>query len=490
MTSLNEVSKRGRTGFRLRLMLAMMVVVAAITAVGLYVEERNLAAEAARHWQREFQNELGSLHNVQDLRRTALAERCHTLAQKPRIHAALEDNALDLLYPSARDELRDVMVSADRPPGVASYGLHADFYRFLDLKGGVIAPPDPKDVGRLRPDEEAQLFLKAVPREQQLGYLLKKNNNGGETVSEIIAVPIVSIETGEVTAMLVLGFKPAEPGGYHAARGIMSGLWVNNRLLLPALPKPVQTALGNQIPAAAAAPDSEEGSIAVDVDGMPHLLFYKKLNPGSLYPPAYEVSVFPLVDLVARQRQARWEILGAGLLMVLVGFVTSHFFSVRLSAPVEKLAVVSEENRVQRKRAETALEQTHAELQRSARFSADASHQLKTPVASLRAGLEELLAREDLAPEVREEISGLIHQTYRLSSIVEDLLLLSRMDAGRLQLEFSPVNLSQLIEAELDDISAQPDDLGIAINGFDKSEKQDLNDAVVGFSGFCSSMLV
>jgi signal transduction histidine kinase len=103
------------------------------------------------------------------------------------------------------------------------------------------------------------------------------------------------------------------------------------------------------------------------------------------------------------------------------------------------------------------------ELQRSARFSADASHQLKTPVTVLRAGLDELLARENLAPEFREEISDLIHQTYRLTGVIEDLLLLSRMDAGRLQLDFSPVDLSRLIEAELDDLSAQADTLDITI---------------------------
>ena len=65
------------------------------------------------------------------------------------------------------------------------------------------------------------------------------------------------------------------------------------------------------------------------------------------------------------------------------------------------------------------------------RFFADASHQLKTPVTVLRAGLDELLAREDLTPEFREEISQLIHQTYRLTGVIEDLLLLSRLDAGR-----------------------------------------------------------
>ena len=92
----------------------------------------------------------------------------------------------------------------------------------------------------------------------------------------------------------------------------------------------------------------------------------------------------------------------------------------RLSAPVEKLAVDSEENRTQRVRAVAALEMTSAELQRSVRFSADASHQLKTPVTVLRAGLEELMARENLTPDECAEISALIHQTYRLSTLIED----------------------------------------------------------------------
>ncbi|HEX7576943.1 MAG TPA: HAMP domain-containing sensor histidine kinase, partial [Verrucomicrobiae bacterium] len=206
-----------------------------------------------------------------------------------------------------------------------------------------------------------------------------------------------------------------------------------------------------------------EGSLRVPVGEAAHLLFYKRLNPDSLYPPAYEVCLFPLADLEARQRQLRWQILGAGVLMLLIGFAASNFLSARLSVPVEKLAVDSEVNRTQRERAEIALEQTHVELQRSARFSADASHQLKTPVTVLRAGLDELLARENLAPEVREEISQLVHQTYRLTSVIEDLLLLSRMDAGRLQLNFTAVDLSQLIAGELDDLGAQPDALEIAV---------------------------
>ena len=441
----------------------MMVVVSAITALGLYVAQRNLAADVARNLQREFQAELASLHNVQEVRHSALAERSGALVRKPRIHAALEDNALDLLYPSAKDELRDVMEERGRGPESPAQALHAEFYRFLDLKGAVISPASATDVGELRPEEESQLTLKTVPRGPQLGYLVRKSGPSSGSVAEVIAVPIISTETGEAIAALVLGFKPVEVGGQRAGQRIKSGIWINGRLHLASIGESGERELSTQVALAAASPDDGEHSLTVPVQGVPHLLFYKRLNPDSLYPPAYEVCLFSLTDLLVRQRHQRWQILGAGALMLLLGLGASHFFSARLSVPVEKLAVDSEANRAQRERAETALKQTHVELQRSARFSADASHQLKTPVTVLRAGLEELLEREHLTPEAREEISELVHQTYRLTGVVEDLLLLSRMDAGRLRLNFAPVDLSQLIEAELDDLGAQPEAPGLAV---------------------------
>jgi signal transduction histidine kinase len=223
------------------------------------------------------------------------------------------------------------------------------------------------------------------------------------------------------------------------------------------LPASFEPTLANEIGHATGKP------VRVSLDGTPHLLFSKRLNPGSAYPPAFEACVYSLADLVARQRHSRWQVLGAGTLLLLLGWGGSHLVAARLSAPVERLAVDSEENRTQRVRVEAALEMTSAELQRSARFSADASHQLKTPVTVLRAGLEELMAQENLTPEECAEISALIHQTYRLSTLIEDLLLLSRMDAGRLKLEFAPVNLSALIEASLDDLSALPDEHDVAV---------------------------
>jgi signal transduction histidine kinase len=159
----------------------------------------------------------------------------------------------------------------------------------------------------------------------------------------------------------------------------------------------------------------------------------------------------------------RWQIGFAGGLLLLGGLVASHFIALRFSKPVEQLAVDSEKNRLQRRRAEAALASTSERLERSTRYSADASHQLKSPLTVLRAGLEALLAREDFSPETYEELSTLLHHAHRLSGVIEDLLLLSRMDAGHLRIDSEPVNLSQLVGDWLEDLGALPDSPDVKI---------------------------
>src|SRR5438105_12768927 len=166
---------------------------------------------------------------------------------------------------------------------------------------------------------------------------------------------------------------------------------------------------------------------------------------------------------MAQLQRLRWQIGGAGAFLLLGGFIASHFVALRFSAPVKKLALDSEENRARRRRAEAALASTAEELERSARYSADASHQLKSPVTVLRVGLESLLSREDFKPDVYEDLSGLLHQTHRLTHVIDDLLLLSRMDAGHLQIASTPVDLSEIVDQWLDDLRALPDSPDVSI---------------------------
>ena len=461
MSSTVQPGKEGVASFRTKLFTAMMIIVATLTVLGLYFAQRKIMADAGRDLQQNFQAELSSLHDVEELRQAALAEHCRLLAAKPRIHAALEDNALDLLYPSAKDELRDLMEGEE--PSQTGPSLHAKFYRFLDGAGALISPPNPRDVGPLSPEAETQLILKKLPEIQQIGYIRANADDADEIVDEVVAVPIFSTETGDVISALVVGFKPFELIGKGAGAETKSGIWLNGHLHLPALSKPAQAALGSEIAKAITNSTSEQNNFTVTVNGAPELLFYKRLNPDSLFPPAYQICVYPLADSMAQLHRLRWQIGGAGALLLLGGFVASHLVALRFSAPVKKLALDSEENRTQRQRAEAALASTAEELERSTRYSADASHQLKSPVTVLRVGIESLLSREDFKREIYEELSALLHQTHRLTGVIDELLLLSRMDAGHLQIASTPVNLSQLIHEWLDDLGALPDSPDVKI---------------------------
>ena len=452
MTSPETGVDKGVSAFRARLLAGMLIVVVALTVGGLYIAERTVSAETQRTFHRAFESELALLRTVREIRHASLAERCRALVRKPRIHAALEDNALDMLYPSAGDELGDVLADTKAPgEPIASHSIRARFYRFLDADGAVIPAVKLPAVGAMEAGDEKRLTFAALPHEQQTGYLWRKEGAADGEVVELIATPILSTENGEAISALVAGFPPS--GDKQRSAGMESGIWLADRLYMPALAEPVRAVVGMEVARAiASGTGAAAQGIPVRAGGAEHLVFFERLNPGSQFPPAYEVGVYPLAGLHARQWQLRWQAAGVGLLLLALGIAASSYISARLAKPVRELAAVSEENRVLRERAESALEITSEELQRTARFSADASHQLKTPVTVMRAGLDELLAREEISPAVREEISLLVHQTYRITSIIEDLLLLSRLDSGRLQPELSPVDLSHIVDMCVDDL--------------------------------------
>ncbi len=309
MSPAEQSRDKGVARFRIRLFTAMMVIVATLTGLGLYLAQRKVTADAERNLQATFQSELSSLHKLEELRHAALADRCNALATKSRIHAAIEDNAIDLLYPSAKDELRDLMEGEEPPPEQAAQSLHARFYRFLDSKGAVIKPLNPYDYGELDAKTEAQLALDRLPDTQQIGYIHENVQSGGGAIDEVIAVPIFSTDTGDVISALVIGFKPLELEDKHT--GMKSGIWANRQLHLPAFPRSTQASLNDKLANALGNSEQGENYFRVDVGGAPQLLFYKRLNPASLFPPAYEICVYPLSYSLAQLHRLRWQIGGA-----------------------------------------------------------------------------------------------------------------------------------------------------------------------------------
>jgi two-component system OmpR family sensor kinase len=107
---------------------------------------------------------------------------------------------------------------------------------------------------------------------------------------------------------------------------------------------------------------------------------------------------------------------------------------------------------------EAALAARQESEQQVRRFVADASHELRTPLASIR-GYTELVRRsgEELPAGAGQALARVESETVRMTALVEDMLLLARLDAGR-PLESENVDLAALaIDAVADAHAAGPD---------------------------------
>lgn len=94
------------------------------------------------------------------------------------------------------------------------------------------------------------------------------------------------------------------------------------------------------------------------------------------------------------------------------------------------------------------------------RFTAEASHELKTPLALARLHAEKL-ARTALADEQSAQVQATLAELQRLQKIIDDLLLLSRTDAGEMPLDRQLRNPHEFIAEFAEDAQALAEDRGL-----------------------------
>ena len=111
---------------------------------------------------------------------------------------------------------------------------------------------------------------------------------------------------------------------------------------------------------------------------------------------------------------------------------------------------------------EAALEDARQAEERSRRFLADASHQLRTPIAGIRA-LTETLLLGTTGHDRDLLLADLVRETSRAGRLLTSLLQLARLDQGR-ELAPEPVDLVGLCESELDRQRALAPDLAIVLD--------------------------
>ena len=159
-------------------------------------------------------------------------------------------------------------------------------------------------------------------------------------------------------------------------------------------------------------------------------------------------------------RQNRGLYLGTFLFAALVLLVLSGYLSRRVTGPVENLSALAgrgepcpqdgpiKELNTLAEAVNAGQEQMRGQIRRERAFTRAAAHELKTPLAILRAHAEAL--QEDIAPAKREEyLDVVLTETDRMAALTAALLDLSRLEQGE-ALAREPVELSKLVRGVFD----------------------------------------
>jgi len=106
------------------------------------------------------------------------------------------------------------------------------------------------------------------------------------------------------------------------------------------------------------------------------------------------------------------------------------------------------------------LEQSFVSLRR---FTADASHELKTPLMVLRAGAERAMTNPGTPTEALQALEEVLQEIHRMSDLVDDLLTLARADEGGVTLAREPTDLRELINEAAETAGILGEEPGIGV---------------------------
>lgn len=164
-------------------------------------------------------------------------------------------------------------------------------------------------------------------------------------------------------------------------------------------------------------------------------------------------------DLTAL-RQLRWTLTATGLLILMLGIAVGAWMTARALRPIGAISQTAEaiasgdltrripcvETQSELGQLSTTLNATFSRLEdafaQQARFTADAAHELRTPVSVLLTHSENGLSGGCANPEHREAFEAIRRSAQRMRRLVTSLLELARLDAGQDRLETHSVDLA------------------------------------------------
>jgi class 3 adenylate cyclase len=349
--------------YRLKLLLAMMVVVVGVTGATLAVARHRLAAAQRRFFEQQFYSQRALLDAQQAGRLRGHQAKCASFSRLVRLQTLLrrwntegEENeqanlaaTAELLYQNAEDLFQEALNPSKAEPGAPL----ASWFRLLGQDGKVIPPPRGIDAGRLRSEGEQRLatqlagiFASQAPRAGAgVGYLAADNRRAQRRLFEVIFTPVIDPRDQGLLGALAVGFPAPESSPLSnfqapvsaAEAAVPGGVWLAGELFSAAIPEAVRPLLAAWIGEALQHSGSSEGRLDLAVEGTPYRALFADAHRGSPFPRACRVSLFSLQEALSEQRALRWTIVGYGALALAAAMGLSWLLAHGLSVPIREL---------------------------------------------------------------------------------------------------------------------------------------------------------
>ena len=355
-------SKMISFGFRIKLLLAMLAVVGATTAVSLMVALQRVEAANDRLFRSRVNEQLSYLPREQASRLREAHQQAGRFVNQPEVQQAVEELDVGRLYARTRESLASMLadpllkgrgpVNPDQPPVIHvprnRARVVASHFVFLDEQGEFLLPEEGAgSFVQTRTQREFRAKLDALHgglvdlTEPASGYVAISGLNDTRRLLEVVCLPVEQAGGGRKVGTFIMGFPVSRRGEQtlDEVSELATGVWVDGALLSGAIAELDQPKVADwlRVHAEDVAQDDNAEAPFIQMHGVPYRVFVAPMDSDPALPKAYKVGLHAWADALAVREEIKAQILGTGAIMGILAVGVSWLISLGLFKPVRRL---------------------------------------------------------------------------------------------------------------------------------------------------------
>ena len=350
-------------GFRIKLLLAMLAVVGATTAVSLMVALQRVEATNDRLFSKRVNEQLSYLPREHATRLQEAQLQAGRFVERDEIRQAVEELDADRVYGQAREALapllsenllkgRGPVAGGGSPPVIHvprnRARVMASHLVFLDEQGEFILPDETAGSAlhtriqrafRDRLDERHHGMVDLA--QPATGYIALNGLNNSRRLLEVLCLPVHNTDVNRKVGTMILGFpvNRRSEQTLDEVSELATGIWVDDTLHSGAIAELDQPRVVDFLQAHAQEMVADEAQPArfIEMHGVPYRVFVAPMDTAPALPKAYKVGLYAWSEALAVRAEMKAQILGTGAVMGILAVGVSWLISLGLFKPVRRL---------------------------------------------------------------------------------------------------------------------------------------------------------